>query len=103
MINDAIQDSVVTFSMIDEETGLLKVAHEKANIVLDNDGGCEERYILQYKWKKRDIRKPGFYKGWFEIKMFGMIPPVFRITNLIEFYHNESISAGGMYILLCSR
>lgn len=73
LINDAIQDSVVTFSMIDEETGLLKVAHEKANIVLDNDGGCEERYILQYKWKKRDIRKPGFYKGWFEIKFNGDI------------------------------
>ena len=29
LINDAIQDSIVTFSMIEEETGLLKIS--KAN------------------------------------------------------------------------
>ena len=43
LMNDAIQDSEVTFSMKDEETGLLKVAKEKANIVLANDGGCDEK------------------------------------------------------------
>lgn len=73
LINDALQDSVVTFTMIDEETGLLKIAREKANIVLDSEGGCEERYILQYQWKERDVRKPGFYRGWFEIKFNGDI------------------------------
>ena len=71
LMNDAIQDSEVTFSMKDEETGLLKVAKEKANIVLANDGGCDEKYILQYKWKERDVSKKGVFNGWFEIKFNG--------------------------------
>ena len=71
LINEALQDSTVTFSMIDEETGLLKVAKAEANIVLANEGGCEEKYILQYKWKERDVNKKGVYNGWFEIKFNG--------------------------------
>jgi hypothetical protein len=71
LMNDVIQDSEVTFSMKDEETGLLKVAKEKANIVLANDGGCDEKYILQYKWKERDVAKKGVFNGWFEIKFNG--------------------------------
>ncbi len=73
LINEALQDSVVTFSMEDEETGLLKVAKAKAEIVLAEGTGCEEKYLLKYKWKDRDVAKPGFYKGWFEIKFNGNI------------------------------
>lgn len=73
LINDALQDSVVTFSMADEETGLLKVAKAKADIILANEGGCEEKYLLRYKWKEKDVAKEGFYKGWFEIKFNGDI------------------------------
>jgi hypothetical protein len=73
LINDALQDSVVTFSMADEETGLLKVAKAKADIILANEGGCEEKYLLRYKWKEKDVAKEGFYKGWFEIKFNGNI------------------------------
>ena len=50
LLNDALQDSVVTFNMKDEETGILKVAKAKANIVLAEDESCQERYVLQYKW-----------------------------------------------------
>lgn len=71
LINDALQDSIVTFSMQDEETGLLKIAKAKADIVRENNAGCEERYLLRYKWKERDVAKAGFYKGWFEIKFNG--------------------------------
>ena len=73
LMNDVLQDSVVTFNMIDEETGLLKVAKANANVVLANNDSCEEKYILQYKWNKRDVSKPGVYKGWFEIKFNGDI------------------------------
>lgn len=73
LINNALQDSVVTFSMIDEETGILKISKAKANIVLSNDNGCEEHYILQYKWNKRDTSKEGVYKGWFNIEFNGNI------------------------------
>ena len=73
LLNDALQDSVVTFNMKDEETGILKVAKAKANIVLAEDESCQERYVLQYKWNKRDVSKEGFYKGWFEIAFNGKI------------------------------
>ena len=73
LLNDALQDSVVTFNMKDEETGILKVAKAKANIVLAEDDSCQERYVLQYKWNKRDVSKEGVYKGWFEITFNGNI------------------------------
>lgn len=73
LINESIQDSVVTFSMVDEETGILKVAKQEANIILADEPGCEEKYILQYKWKPRDVSKIGYYKGFFEIKFNGDI------------------------------
>ena len=71
LLNDALQDSVVTFNMKDEETGILKVAKANANIVLAEDDSCEEKYILQYKWDKRDVSKPGVYNAWFEINFNG--------------------------------
>ena len=71
MIDNAIQDSVVKFYMKDVETGLLKVAKADADIVLAQEEGCEEKYILQYKWKERDTKKEGMYEGWFEINFNG--------------------------------
>ena len=71
MIENAIQDSVVKFYMKDSETGLLKVAKADADVVLAQEEGCEEKYILQYKWKERDTKKEGIYEGWFEIDFNG--------------------------------
>ena len=71
MIDNAIQDSVVKFYRKDVETGLLKVAKADADIVLAQEEGCEEKYILQYKWKERDTKKEGTYEGWFEINFNG--------------------------------
>ena len=71
MIDNAIQDSVVKFYMKDVETGLLKVAKADADIVLAQEEGCEEKYILQYKWKERYTKKEGTYEGWFEINFNG--------------------------------
>lgn len=73
LINNALQDSVVKFSMRDRETGILKVANANADIVLAQDEGCEEKYILQYKWTERDVKKEGIYEGWFEIKFNGNV------------------------------
>jgi hypothetical protein len=71
LINDALQDSIVTFNMKNEETGILKISKAKANIVLAEDESCQERYILQYKWTERDVKQTGTYYGWFEIKFNG--------------------------------
>lgn len=71
MIDNAIQDSVVKFYMKDVETGILKVAKADADIVMAIEEGCEEKFILQYKWKERDTKKDGIYEGWFEITFNG--------------------------------
>lgn len=71
LINDALQDSTVTFSMINEETGIYKITKAKANIVLADMQDCEEHYLLQYKWNKRDTSVKGVYNAWFEINFNG--------------------------------
>ena len=65
--NNAIQNAEVTFSMKNTSNDILKVSKAKAEIV-SVQSGCEEKMILQYSWKKRDVNEIGVFKGWFEIK-----------------------------------
>ena len=65
----ALQAADVTFSMTDKETGVRKIANAKAYVVADNDGGgCEERYLIEYRWRKRDTDKAGVFNGQFRIR-----------------------------------
>ena len=59
--------SGVTFSMWNQETGIYKIANAPAEIVYDEYSGCEERYLIQYKWKERDTNESGRYIGQFKI------------------------------------
>lgn len=67
LMNYSLMDSTVTFSMKNVETGLLKVSKSPADIVVAKDNGCEDKYILQYKWKDRDVKEVGVFEGWFDI------------------------------------
>lgn len=71
--NNAIQDADVTFSMRNVIDGKLKVSKATANIVLVDQNSCDERYILEYKWKKRDVNEKGQFIGRFEITFNGDI------------------------------
>lgn len=73
LINYALQDSTVVFNMIDAENGLFRICGSPAEIVLKDGAGCEDEYILVYRWKPRDVSVRGVYKGWFEIKFNGNI------------------------------
>lgn len=73
LINNAIQDSNVTFSMRDHETDVYKIINAPAKIRLMEDGGCEEKYVLEYNWEERDTRYPGVFDGTFEISFNGNI------------------------------
>lgn len=73
VIDQAIQDAIVTFSMKDEETGKLVVACSPASVVPVEDCGCFGAMALRYDWKPRDVKKEGYYKGWFEITFNGDI------------------------------
>lgn len=65
---DAIQNADVTFSMKNIDTGIWKIANAKAYIVDATEQGCEERFKIQYRWKKRDTKESGRYLAQFKIK-----------------------------------
>jgi len=73
LMQNAIQDSNVTFSMKDHETDVYKIINAPAMIRLMEDSGCEEKYVLEYNWTERDTRYPGVFDGEFEIKFNGDI------------------------------
>ena len=63
---NAIQNADITFSMVDE-TGVLKISEAPCGIVLVNEKSCEDRYIIEYRWKEKDTKKKGKFKGQFKI------------------------------------
>jgi hypothetical protein len=66
---EKIQNATITFTMVDVETGVVKVAKQPASIFFDNTTSeyCEE-YTIGYVWKRRDTSKVGKYRGLFEIE-----------------------------------
>lgn len=64
----ALQAATVTFTMTNMETGVKKIANAKAYVVEREDTGCEEVYVIEYRWNKRDTDTPGNYIGQFKIK-----------------------------------
>lgn len=64
--NNGIQNADVTFTMWDEDE-VLKISKAPCTIILSEQSGCDQRYIIEYAWKERDTKKPGHYKGRFEI------------------------------------
>lgn len=63
----------VTFTMTNLETGIKKIAKAPAEIVYDETSGCDERYFLQYTWKKRDTNESGTFIGHFHINFNNQI------------------------------
>lgn len=63
----ALQAATVTFTMTDKETGIKKIANAQAYVVEKEDSGCEEQYVIEYRWEKRDTNKAGTYIGQFKI------------------------------------
>ena len=44
--NNGVQNADVTFSMWDEHD-VLKISEAPCNLILSNNGGCEEKYIIE--------------------------------------------------------
>ena len=73
VINKALQDAVITFSMKNVDSGLWKISNASCNLMLEDSNGCEERYLIEYQWKPRDTKEPGIYQGFFTISFNGNI------------------------------
>lgn len=64
---DAIQNADITFTMVNDDTGITKIAKAPCTIELKNDNGCVEKYVICYDWRQRDTKEAGNYTGIFEI------------------------------------
>lgn len=67
LLNIALQNATATFTMTDINNGKKVVVNQPVDIVQRQDTSCEEIYVLEYKWKERDTKVPGVYKGEFRI------------------------------------
>jgi len=84
---NALQNADIFFTMIDVDTGVTKVAHQPA-ILIESDG-CTDQFNIAYEWKKRDVSRPGKYRGQFEIIFSDDNIPEFASKNLVVPIHNE--------------
>ena len=66
--HECIQAADITFTMVNIETKVTKVAKGRCYIALKEDDGCQEKYAICYDWKKRDTKEEGTYEGTFTIE-----------------------------------
>ena len=69
--HDAIQDAKITFSMVNVDTGIIKISEAPCYIKRKDIDGCSEEYLICYQWKKRDTKEKGNYIGTFNIHFNG--------------------------------
>lgn len=70
---DAVQNATITFTMINVDSGVTKIANAKSYIKLRETVSCNEEYVICYDWKKRDTKEKGTYKGIFTITFDGIL------------------------------
>ena len=68
---EAIQNADITFTMVNLDTGITKIAKAPCYIKLKEGDGCVEQYVICYDWKERDTKEKGVFKGLFTIKFNG--------------------------------
>lgn len=71
--HNALENSSITFSMVDINTGTYKIANKAGGILLKdklvNDDEPNEYYIY-YKFTSGDTKSVGTYKGEFKINLY---------------------------------
>jgi len=68
--DDMLENVAVTFSMVDAETGVYRIANKAAHFLINDDIEKyydEERYTLAFKFTTSQTRKAGNYLGEFKL------------------------------------
>ena len=65
---EVIQNADITFTMVNLDTGVTKIAKSPCYIKRKEGDGCVEQYVICYNWKERDTKEKGVFKGLFTIK-----------------------------------
>ncbi len=92
---DMLENVAITFSMIDAETGLYRIANVPASLVINNDRPnfpAEEKYTFIYRFTLRDTRKAGRYNAEFVIDFLGEQIGCGKIKLPVNGYINVLIS-----------
>jgi hypothetical protein len=68
---DLLETATISFSMIDEATGIPKISHKGAYITekVFSDENADTEYYIYYKFSTKDTNKVGRFQGQFLIKM----------------------------------
>lgn len=72
--DDMMENVAITFSMVDENSGLYRIANAEAGLEI-SDGVYERldesKYTLYYTPKLKDTKKSGLYRGEFKLDFLG--------------------------------
>lgn len=93
--DDMLENVAVTFSMIDEETGLYRIANVPANLDIKRDRSQhpdEVEYTLSYRMKLSQTKKTGRFRGEFKLDFIGEEGNCGKITLPTEDVINIIIS-----------
>lgn len=69
-LHEMLDNSCITFSMIDTDCGKYKIAHKNAGYIKKETihPDSPEEFMLFYPWSATDTNTPGRYRGEFRIK-----------------------------------
>lgn len=71
-LNELIQNSEITFTMVNEKTGVTKVAKAPCYLQKKETSACTEEFIICHDWKPREVNEKGTFVGKVNIE-FGKI------------------------------
>jgi hypothetical protein len=100
-----IETSSIFFSMIDSETGVLKINSEAASFVekMEMNPNASPEFYVYYRFTPQDTSKPGRYEGQFVfINETGTLVLPIReklYINVVESYLSNSLPYDNCYVL----
>jgi hypothetical protein len=94
---EMLDNCAVTFSMIEKESGLYRIANVEAKLIIDNNRPLfpdEVTYTLAYRFKRHDTRRAGRFLGEFKVDFLGdnCGKITFPIDTQIEIVISDSIT-----------
>jgi hypothetical protein len=72
--NEMMEDVAVTFSMINEGTGIYHIANVEAEVIVNNDRPeypDEKTFTLAYQFSVKETSKAGLFLGEFKLDFLG--------------------------------
>jgi len=72
--DDMMENVAITFSMINEDTGIYHVANVEAQLIINNNRSKypdEVKYTLVYNLSEKETKNIGLFKGEFKLDFLG--------------------------------